>query len=129
MHWDKNPVKADHRDYVKWSVKPYTQGMEVEAGEKCDRLLGLKYHFQYYVICIEFKDATNRKWLRNLTTGKYEGRLYRIRQSIASRRYDTSIVRPFIPVGGGHDVPLALTDELSPPDPGTGQPPNADEVR
>lgn len=94
MHSDKNPECVDLRDYVKWAMKAYGDGMEIESDEKCERLLELRYHFQYYITCIEFKDAFNRKWIRDLSSGKYRGRCYRIRRWTAGHRYDNSALRP-----------------------------------
>jgi len=86
FHTNKNPTSVDHRDYTQLSFKPYTQGMQIETDERQMQPLGLRYSYRLYVVCCEFKDANNRRWIRNLSTGRYEGRGYRLRRWVASRR-------------------------------------------
>ncbi|OHT89199.1 hypothetical protein [Mycobacteroides saopaulense] len=86
FHTNKNPAKGDHRDYAQLDFKPYTQGIQIDKDEYQMQPLGLRYSFRLYVVCVEFRDASNQRWIRNLSTGKYVGRRYRLRRWIACRR-------------------------------------------
>lgn len=66
--------------------KPYTQGIHINKDEYQNQLLDLRYGYRFYVDCVEFRDASNQQWIRNLSTGKYVGRRYRLRRWVAFRR-------------------------------------------
>lgn len=86
FHTNKNPNSVDHRDCAQLAFKPYTQGMEIVTDERQMQPLGLRYSCRLYVVCLEFRDANNRSWIRNLSTGRYAGRRYRLRRWVALRR-------------------------------------------
>lgn len=66
--------------------KPYTQGIHINKDEYQNQLLDLRYGYRFYVVCVEFRDASNQQWIRNFSTGKYVGRRYRLRRWVALRR-------------------------------------------
>jgi hypothetical protein len=95
FHTNRNPAQADHRDYAQMDFKPYTQGIHIDKDEYQSQVLDVRYGFRYYVVCVEFRDASNQRWIRNLSTGKYVGRRYRLRRWVACRR----ALPPTPPVG------------------------------
>ncbi|WNM74167.1 membrane protein [Mycobacterium Phage Nergal] len=95
FHHTRNPQKVDHRHCVQVEFKPYTEGLDVQTGEQQVQGLGLRYNRRLYHYCVEFRDISNRRWIRNLTTGKYVGRRYRLRRWWAWRRWLTEAEREF----------------------------------
>lgn len=52
-------------------------------------MVGMKYHFLFYEIVAEFKDAHNWQWMRDYTTGKLKSRRKkrRIEKALGANRY------------------------------------------